>query len=101
MKTLNVMVRPKWAIFKGGYWLNAIDLGLSGQWADKWDSYNEVLKIVGIKLSNEKDTLVLSENKKNGVLTAKLAYEFMIKKLVIWRHPGGPKVCGNGTSQPN
>ena len=74
------MVRPKWAILKGGYWLNARDLELSGQWKDKWDSYIEVMKIAGIKIDNEKDTLVWSKNKKNGVLTTKLAYEFMIKK---------------------
>ena len=59
MKTLNVMVRSKWAILKGGYQLNAIDMGLSGQWADKWDSYNEVLKIAGINLRMKKTFLLV------------------------------------------
>ena len=56
-------------------------MGLSGQWADKWGYCTEILKTAGINLSNEKDTLVWSENKKNGVFIAKLAYDFMIKKF--------------------
>ena len=44
MRTLDVLKRPNWAILKGGYWLNARDLGLTGQWIDKWDSFIEILK---------------------------------------------------------
>ena len=83
---MDVLKRPKWAILKGGYWLNARYLGLNGQWAVKWDSYIENLKIACIKLSIEKDTLVWSGNMKNGELAAKLAYEFMIRKDNILEH---------------
>ena len=44
MRTMDVMMRSKWAILKGGYWLNARDPGLSGKWAVKWDFYIEIMK---------------------------------------------------------
>ena len=54
MKTMDVLQRPKWAILKGGYWLNVRDLGLSGHRVVQWDTYIENLKFSGIKLNSEK-----------------------------------------------
>ena len=39
MRTLDVLKRPKWEILKFCFLLNARDLGLSGQWEDKWDTF--------------------------------------------------------------
>ena len=86
MRTMYVLTRPEWDILKGGYWLNAIELGLNGHWAVKWDPYIGNLKNACFKLGAERDTLVWSGNKKNGELTAKLAYDLMIRKYNILEH---------------
>ena len=86
MRTLDVLKRPKWEILKGGYWLNARYLGLSGQWVDKWDTFIGTLKHAGITLTSEKDTLVWYGSNKNGVLTTKLTYDFLIRNDKILEH---------------
>ena len=43
MRTMDVLMGPKWGILKGGYWLNVGDPGLSGKWEVKWNSYIEIL----------------------------------------------------------
>ena len=44
-----------------------------------WESYIDILKEVGARLKNDNDKLVWPENKKNGTIIAKLAYEFIVK----------------------
>ena len=60
-------------------WLNARDLGLTGAWAMRWDSYIEIIKEVGVRLKAKNDKLVWQENKKTGIITAKLSYNFIVK----------------------
>ena len=64
---------------KGSYQLNERDLALNGEWDLQWYSYIEILKDVGVRIKAENDKLVYTKNKKNGIITAKLAYEFITK----------------------
>ena len=79
MNTLDKLKRPKWPVLKGGYQLNERDLGLNGEWDLQWDSCIEILKDVWVRIKRENHKLVWINNKKNGIITAKLAYEFMAK----------------------
>ena len=86
MRTLDVLKRPNWEIVKGGYWLNARDLGISGEWEDKWDCFIGILKHDGITLTPTKDAFVWSWNKKNRVLIATVAYNFLIRNGKQLKH---------------
>ena len=44
LTTLDQINRPKWSILKGGYWFNPRDVGLTSEWALRWDNYINVLK---------------------------------------------------------
>ena len=76
---VDMVIKLKWSILKGGYLLNARDLGLSGECAMHWEPYIEIVKEAWVRFKVENDKLVWVENKKNDIITAKLAYEFMAK----------------------
>ena len=79
MKTLDKLKRPNWSVFKGGYQLNARDLGLTSEWVMQWNSYIEILKEDGASVKAYNEKFVCPKNKKIGIITAKLAYEFIAK----------------------
>ena len=57
LSTLNKIIRPSWAILKGGYWFMSKDLGFIGIWAYLWDSYIHTLNVAGIRFISEEDKL--------------------------------------------
>ena len=79
MNTLDLLKRPKWVVLKGGYWLDAKDMGLNDIWVVQWETFTDKLNSAGIKLNSEIDTLVWTENKTNGIITTKLAFEYIIR----------------------
>ena len=79
MDTLDLLKRPKWVVLKGGYWLDAKDMGLNDIWVVQWETFTDKLNSGRIELNSEIDTLVWTENKTNGIITTKLAYEYIIR----------------------
>ena len=79
MKTMDILKRPKWYVLKGVYWLNTRDLGLTSIWVVQGDSSIENLKYVRVQLKTGNDILVWPENKKDGTITAKMAYDYLIR----------------------
>ena len=48
----------------------------------EWDNYVALLASMGIQLINDVDSLVGSFNCKLGLVTANLAYQFLVEKLL-------------------
>ena len=61
------------------YWYTAEDLGIAGDWKDAWDAYTARLAQGGIHLTTQANSLAWDFNKKDGSLTAKLAYDRIVK----------------------
>jgi hypothetical protein len=56
-------------------WIDANQLGLSGDLATEWNNFLLILKSSGITLNNTNDKIVWSWNKAMGTITANLAYQ--------------------------
>ena len=57
----------------------ADELELGGQWKDEWELYVHYLRALGIILSTQEDCWAWSFNKKNGKVTTKLAYKYIME----------------------
>ena len=81
LPTLNRIKRPYQAVLKGDYWFTSKDLGFSGIWAEIWDKYINTLKVIGISLSSEEDTILWHWNKATGQISTKEAYIAIVQSL--------------------
>ena len=59
----------------GTCWKYANSLNLNSQFKEEWINFIKSLRLCGIALVNRQDSLLWSWNTKNGILSAKLAYE--------------------------
>ena len=65
------------------YWLSTKDLDLGGGWKFEWDTYISSLDFLGVHFSPDVDQIVWSFNIASGQNTTKLAYDFIVEKLLI------------------
>ena len=67
-------------IHSPNYWYSASDLHLAGDWSEKWTVFVKHLTHGGIKIMNSEESLLWMSllwmhNQKNGMGTAKRAYD--------------------------
>ena len=60
------------------YWLSMDDLDLDGDWKSEWTCFIKGLLHGGIRLSENKNTLIWMHNKENGKVTTMLAYDLIV-----------------------
>ena len=61
------------------YWYTADELGIDGVQKEAWDSYTVGLAMGGIHVTTEVDSLVWDYNKIEGSISAKHAYDCIVK----------------------
>ena len=74
--------------FASGYWFNADDLDLCGDWKFVWDQYIRGLEYSRIRLKDSRDSLLWSYNKYIGPITAAKGYESIISNssFEMWNY---------------
>ena len=66
--------------------MDADELELGGNWKIEWELYTHSLSMLGIRITSPEDRLVWVENKKNGMVTVKLAYRYIMEKSNNLQH---------------
>lgn len=78
-------IRVDWlASYSGKFWMNADEMELGGIWNTEWELYTHSLSALGIRFTSTEDQLVWATNKKNGMVTVKLAYLYILKQNRLW-----------------
>lgn len=65
------------------YWSNADELRLPPLYAAEWNNYIHTLNCAGIRLNCGGDQVLWAGNAATGIVTAKTAYSYMIKRRCI------------------
>lgn len=78
MNTLD-RIKNKNCNYKVSFWLKAKDFGFTEPFAWEWDRYIFLLDSAGCRLSPERDSLIWTRNLVTCEITAKYAYDALIK----------------------
>ena len=65
------------------YWFTADDLDLGGSFKSTWNAYIKGLTGAGIRLTNSPDKLAWIYNKNSGSMTAKNAYDCIVRSSLL------------------